>query len=139
MLTYQAGLDLNFGLSFHLNPYFVYGSCKGSGETECMHRLVRVFATCRCDKYRHLVPKMLCTQGPCFKCSTVKPVYNSHSKINKTNVLLTNGSLMKVKHIAECILRNTFCNTFDLHYAIIGLENQFSVFELFYTDFTVHV
>ena len=34
-------------------------------------------------------------------------------------ILKTIGSLMKVESIAEC-----FCNTFDLHYAIIGLENH---------------
>ena len=45
-------------------------------------------------------------------------------KIDKTKVLKTNGSLMKVKSIEECSL-GAFCNTFDLHYAIIGLENQF--------------
>ena len=33
---------------------------------------------------------------------------------------MTNGSLMKVESIAKCSL-----NTFDLHKAIIGLENQF--------------
>ena len=39
---------------------------------------------------------------------------------------MTNGSLM-VKSIAECL--GAFCNTFDLHKAIIiGLENQFVVF-----------
>ena len=38
---------------------------------------------------------------------------------------MTNGSLMKVESIAEC---STFCDTFDLHKAIIGHENQFSVF-----------
>ena len=57
-----------------------------------------------------------------FIACTVKPVYNSHSKIDKIKVYLTNGSLMKVGSIAE------FRNTFDLHKAIIGLENQFSVF-----------
>ena len=31
---------------------------------------------------------------------------------------------MKVKSIAECLL-GAFCNTFDLHKAIVGLENQF--------------
>ena len=42
---------------------------------------------------------------------------------------MTNGSLMNVESIAECSL-GAFCNTFDLHKAIIGLENQFwSVFE----------
>ena len=35
---------------------------------------------------------------------------------------MINGSLMKIKSIAE------FCNVFDLHKAIIGLENQFLVF-----------
>ena len=45
---------------------------------------------------------------------TVKPVLSSYSKIDKTKVLKTNGSLMKVKSIAECSLGG-FCNTFDLH------------------------
>ena len=35
---------------------------------------------------------------------------------------MTTGSFMKVKSIAE------FCNTFDLHYPLIGLKNQFFVF-----------
>ena len=40
---------------------------------------------------------------------------------------------MKVKSIAECSPWNSgplgaFCNTFELHKAIIGLENQFVVF-----------
>ena len=54
---------------------------------------------------------------------TVKPVLSGHSKIDKTNILMTDGSLMKVESIAECSL-GAFCNTFDLHLAIIGLENQ---------------
>ena len=33
---------------------------------------------------------------------TVKPVYNGHSKIDKTKIFMTNGSLMKVEWIAEC-------------------------------------
>ena len=60
---------------------------------------------------------------------TVKPGLRGHSKIDKTKVLITNGSLMKVESIAECSL-GAFCNTFDLHSAIIGLENQFFVFFL---------
>ena len=36
------------------------------------------------------------------KGRTVKPVLNGHFKIDKTNVLMENGSLMKVKSIAEC-------------------------------------
>ena len=35
----------------------------------------------------------------------VKPVLSGHSKIDKTKVLKTNGSLMKVESIAECSLR----------------------------------
>ena len=34
--------------------------------------------------------------------STVKHVLNGHSKTDKTNILMTNGSPMKVKSIAEC-------------------------------------
>ena len=35
-------------------------------------------------------------------------------KKDKTKIIITNGSLMKVKRIAECSLE-AFCNTFDLH------------------------
>ena len=40
---------------------------------------------------------------------------------------MISGSLMKVESIAECPLA-AFSNTFDLHYAIVGLEKQFLVF-----------
>ena len=72
-----------------------------------------------------------------IKNERVKPVLSGHSKIDKTKVLKTNGSLMKVKSIAECSL-GAFCNTFGLHKAIISLENLFRSFLewLFYTDFT---
>ena len=33
---------------------------------------------------------------------TVKLVLNGHSKLDKTKVLMANGSLIKVKSIAEC-------------------------------------
>ena len=46
--------------------------------------------------------------------NTVNPVLSGHSKIDKTKILMTNGSFMKVKSIAECSL-GAFCNTFDLH------------------------
>ena len=32
--------------------------------------------------------------------NTIKPVLSGHSKIDKTKILMTNGSLMKVKSIA---------------------------------------
>ena len=38
--------------------------------------------------------------------SIVKPALSGHSKIDKTKILMTNGSLMKVKSIAECSLRD---------------------------------
>ena len=53
---------------------------------------------------------------------TVKPVLSGHSTIDKTKVLKAGGSLLQVDSIAECST-GAFCNTFDLHYAIIGLEN----------------
>ena len=37
-----------------------------------------------------------------FYWNTVKTVLSGHSKIDKTKILLTNGSLMKVESIAEC-------------------------------------
>ena len=45
---------------------------------------------------------------------TVKLVLNGHSKKDKTKVVKTNGSLIKVESIAECSL-GAFCNIFDLH------------------------
>ena len=34
--------------------------------------------------------------------TSVKPVLSGHSKIDKIKILITNGSVMKVKSIAEC-------------------------------------
>ena len=53
---------------------------------------------------------------------SVKPVLSGHIKIGKANILNTDGSLMQV----DCI--GAFCNTVDLHKAIIGIENQSLVF-----------
>ena len=39
---------------------------------------------------------------PTLNVSTVKPVLSSHAKIDKTKILITNGSLMNVESIAEC-------------------------------------
>ena len=61
----------------------------------------------------NLIQKQLtssCLVGP----NTVKPVLSGNSKIDKTKVLKTNDSLMKVESIAECS-HGAFCNTFDLH------------------------
>ena len=37
---------------------------------------------------------------------TVEPVLSDHSKIDKANILMVNGSLMKVESIAECSPRS---------------------------------
>ena len=42
------------------------------------------------------------------KYTTVKPVLICHSRIDKTKILMTYGSLIKVESIAECF-------PFDLH------------------------
>ena len=34
--------------------------------------------------------------------NTVKPVLSNHSKIDETQILMTNGSLMKDESIADC-------------------------------------
>ena len=41
---------LTFGLSLHLNPYFVYASNIGSGQTVHLCRLVWVFIARQCEK-----------------------------------------------------------------------------------------
>ena len=52
---------------------------------------------------------------PIHLWTTVKPVLSGHLKIDKTKVLMENGSLMKVESFAECSPLGAFCNTFDLH------------------------
>ena len=66
-----------------------------------------------------LMDKKILTINPKYfglfgQMCSVKPVLSGHSKIDKTKILKTNGSLMKVESIAECSLV-AFCNTFDLH------------------------
>ena len=51
------------------------------------------------------IGSLLAVQGkvePSLKKNTVKPVVSGHLKIDKTRMLITNGTLMKVKSIAEC-------------------------------------
>ena len=45
---------------------------------------------------------------------TVKPVLSGHSKKDETKILMTDGSLMKVKVLQNAPL-GALCNTFDLH------------------------
>ena len=49
-----------------------------------------------------------------FFTYTVKPGLSGHLKIDKTKILMTNGSLMTVKSIAECS-HGAFCNACVLH------------------------
>ena len=51
-----------------------------------------------------------------------KTCLKGHSKIDKTKIIMTNGSLMQVKS------SGAFCNTFVIHSAIIGLEPNFRSF-----------
>ena len=60
------------------------------------------------------------------------PLYKVHrytsSKIDKTKIVMINGSLIKVGSIAECSLPiGALYSTFDLHEAIVGIENQLFV------------
>ena len=52
---------------------------------------------------------------------------------------MTNGSLIRSEVLQNAPF-GAFCNTFDLHKAIIGPENQFSVFlrVAVYTDSTLY-
>ena len=62
---------------------------------------------------------------------TVKPVLSGQSKIDKTRVLNTNGSLMKVESIADCS-----SDTFYLHHQ--SCKPIFGLFEWpFKAGFTV--
>ena len=68
----------------------------------------------KCFVISFLCPFQFVNRGLIPLSNTVKPVLSGHSKLDKTKVLKTNGSLMKVESIAECSL-GVFCNTFDLH------------------------
>ena len=76
----------------------IYASSDVFGETMRMRSLVKILAACVYHIYAEVS-----YAGQ----STVKPVISSHSKINKTKILTTNGSLMKVL--------GAFCNTFGMH------------------------
>ena len=69
----------------------------------------------------HLTEMVILSDHNTFKISfekleknTGKPVLSGDSKVDKTKILKTDGSLMQVESIAECSKR-AFCNTFDLH------------------------
>ena len=72
------------------------------------------------------LPSIYAMDHPDFIACTVKPVLSAHSKIDKTKILMANGSLMKVKSIAEC------------SEGITGLEKHFlraAILDRFYCSF----
>ena len=71
--------------------------------------------------YENIVFKILLLKLLYTKTCVKRPL-----KKDKIKVLMTNGILMKVESMQNAPL-GAFCNTFDLHKAIIGLENLFSV------------
>ena len=74
-----------------------------------------------------------------YKPNYGKPCSNGHSKIDKTKILMTNGSLMKVESIAECppLEHPAILLTFIKRLLVLK-TNFMSFWEwLFYTGFTV--
>ena len=68
----------------------------------CAHKLfnAKFFAVNEMDESILLIWQWIICG--CTKTNTVKPVLSGLSKIDKTQILMTNGSLMKVESIAEC-------------------------------------
>ena len=53
-------------------------------------------------KYAIKLWKYVFSSAICVAIYTLKPVLSDHSKIDRTNIWMANGSLMKVVSIAEC-------------------------------------
>ena len=81
----------------------------------------------KCVPVHHGIPAVLHRDEPWLHRHSENGALSGHLKINKTKVLMENGSLKKVESIAECSL-GEFCNIFDMHLAIIGLEKPILVF-----------
>ena len=71
-------------------------------------------------KISKLLSNMACRTINMFVVYYSKTCVKRPQKIDKTGIIMTNGRLMKVESIAEYL--GAFCNSFDLHGAIIGLE-----------------
>ena len=81
--------------------FFFWGGGGGGGEG--------TFSACSCDYFLiHRINMCLRAQkNRLFEMVlliTVKTALSGHSKIDKTKVFKTNGSLMKVESVAECSL-----------------------------------
>ena len=85
----------------YLHPFFVYAGYESSRQTAHLHRTT--------ETHIQNVPNSHKLANSYFMYS------KSHSKIDKTKILMTTGSLMKVESIAECSPFGAFCNTYDLH------------------------
>ena len=76
------------------------------------------------------------------QCSMMygKTCVNGHSKIDKTKIFMTNVASRRSRVLQNAPL-GAFCNTFDLHLAIISLENQLFAFMIVavFTEFTVEL
>ena len=69
-----------------------------------------------------------------FPTCTANPVLSSHFKIDKTKVLMKNGSLMQVKNIAECskwplmtcftVLQQTYLTIIPQIYRLLDINIQ---------------
>ena len=55
MRSHPVGLDVSFGRTLRLLPYFMYANSEGSGETVRMLKLALAFAGRLCDKYHNLM------------------------------------------------------------------------------------
>ena len=90
-----------FKNTLEVHPRYMYAR-NDSRSFECRTRVLKQAVAVAKMKPQHPLSR--------FNIQYLKTCLNDHSKIDKTKVLMTNGSLMKVESIAEC-----FCNTSDLH------------------------
>ena len=97
----------------HLEFLSLKGDCTGSSESTLVkmphcwksHVVAHMFLQTN-KKITHMNILYHCQSYDIswnkIKICTVKPVLSGHSKTDKTKILMTNGSLMKVINIAEC-------------------------------------
>ena len=98
------------------------------------HGIKQPYNTIRQRVYFKITQKQIWHLLKYLRSQCLKIQYYSNSKTclkrpfknRQQMTLMTNDSLMKVESVAEW----AFCNTFDLHLTIIGIENQFLVFIL---------
>ena len=79
-----------------------------------MNCIFKLLLYCLLNKFMHKLKETRSVVFLLCKCSllpenpiTIKPVLSGHSKIGKTNVIKTNGSVMKVESITKCSLEHS--------------------------------